>query len=168
MIYFDNAATGFPKSKKVISATEKAMCIAGNPGRSEHIYSIYASEILFSTRERLAGYFGTSPEKIILCPSATYALNISIKGLKKKNSKVMISDMEHNSVIRPSFSENPAIIFQVDIENDKKTIENFKNMLLENISSEKKNSPESISLVVLTHASNICGRILPINEIAKI
>ena len=89
MIYFDNAATGFPKSKSVISATEKAMYISGNSGRSGHIYSIRASEILYSVRESIAELFGTSSERIILCPSATYALNIGIKGLKKEIQKYL-------------------------------------------------------------------------------
>ncbi len=161
MIYFDNAATGFPKSKSVISATEKAMYISGNSGRSGHIYSIRASEILYSVREIIADIFGTSSERIILCPSATYALNIGIKGLKKRNSKVLISDLEHNSVIRPSSSEETALFFEVDINDDKKTIDNFKNVLF-------SNSTNKISLVVITHASNVCGRILPVNEISYI
>ncbi len=168
MIYFDNAATGFPKSKEVISATEKAMKLSGNPGRSEHFYSIYSSEILYMTREKLAETFETTPERIVLCPSATYALNIAIKGLKKTNSKVLISDMEHNSVIRAASADDTTLIFQVDINNDENTINNFKNILFNHLYSESGKSDDCISVVALTHASNVCGRILPIEKIAKI
>lgn len=158
MIYFDNAATGFPKDKAVIQAVKTAIIKSGNPGRSGHKYSIYASELLYSAREELAKYFNTTPEKVILCPSATYALNIAIKGLYKKDKKILISDLEHNSVIRPAFETGETIIFETDINNDIKTIDNFKKKLIDN----------DIGLVVITHASNVCGRILPIEELSSI
>ena len=157
MIYFDNAATGFPKDRLVISAMSRAMATCGNPGRSGHKYSLSASEILYSTREELANLFGTTPEKVVLCPSATYALNIAIKGLFCNSGKILISDLEHNSVIRPSFASGVVEHFAVDIDNDEKTIENFEEKI-----------PDNVSLVVISHASNVCGRILPIEKIATI
>ncbi len=157
MIYFDNAATGFPKGKSVMLAVSQAMRQCGNPGRSEHLYSVYASEILYSAREELANLFHTSSEKVVLCPSATYALNIAIKGLYKGVGKILVSDLEHNSVIRPSVSTAETIFFNVDIEDDLTTIENFR-----------KKIDDDVTLVVITHASNVCGRILPVENLASI
>lgn len=157
MIYFDNAATGFPKDKNAVYEITKAIKNCGNPGRSGHKYSIYASEILYSTREELANLFNTVPEKVILCPSTTYALNIAIKGLYNPKGKILISDLEHNSVIRPSVSLGETEVFIVDMDDDNVTLENFKSK----ISCD-------VSIVVVTHASNVCGRILPIEKIASI
>lgn len=177
MIYFDNAATGFPKPKQIVREVSNAMFKCGNSGRSGHKYSIFSSEILYSAREELANLYGTNPENVILTTSATYALNIAIKGLCKKNSKILISDVEHNSVIRPSNASGEILVFDVDIENDLKTVENFTKKILENLKKDSVNNSSNnisgktlneISLVVITHASNVCGRVLPVEEIASI
>ncbi len=157
MIYFDNAATGLPKDKNVIKAMMSAMMSCGNPGRSGHKFSEKASEILFLTREALADMFGAKTENVILCHNATQSLNMAIKGLHEEGKKILMSDLEHNSVIRPSSSIANIKVFKVDINDDEKTIENFISCL-----------SDDISTVVVTHASNVCGRIIPINEISKI
>ncbi len=154
--YFDNAATGFPKSKSVINEITKALSRCGNPGRSEHEYSVYASEVLYSVRETLAKFFSTDPENVILCPSSTYALNMAIKGLYKDNSKIIISDLEHNSVYRPAIATGKTCVFCTDIENDENTLYEFK-----------KTITTDTSIAVVTHASNVCGRILPVEEMAN-
>ncbi len=157
MIYFDNAATGLPKDKSITKAMIYAMANCGNPGRSGHKFSEKASEILFSTREALGNMFGAKTENVILCYNATHSLNMAIKGIHKTGNKILMSDLEHNSVIRPSSSIAEIKVFNVDIDNDEKTIENFKLSLTDDVST-----------VVVTHASNVCGRIIPIKEISKI
>jgi selenocysteine lyase/cysteine desulfurase len=157
MIYFDNAATGLPKDKSVAKAMLSAMINCGNPGRSGHKFSENASEIIFLTREALGDMFGAKAENVILCYNATHGLNMAIKGLYKSGTKILMSDLEHNSVIRPSSTIADIKIFNIDIDDDKKTIENFKKCLT-----------DDVSIVVVTHASNVCGRIIPINEISKI
>jgi len=155
--YFDNAATGFPKSKKVINEITNALLKCGNPGRSGHEYSVYASEVLYSARDTIAKFFSTNPENVILCPSSTYALNMAIKGLYKDNSNIIISDLEHNSVLRPAKATGKTIIFCTDVEDDEKTLSEFRKSLTTNT-----------AIAVVTHASNVCGRILPVEEMAKI
>ena len=103
MIYFDNAATSFPKPKEVIDAYNfclKKSC--GNPGRSSHSLSLRASEVIYEARERVASFLNSyKPEGIVFTYNATHALNIAIKGFIHAKSHVIISDMEHNSVLRP-------------------------------------------------------------------
>ena len=103
MIYLDNAATSFPKPKSVIEATEK--CIkkyCANSGRSSHKLAMITSREIYKTREAISDFlFFDYPENICFTLNATYALNIAIKSIITENCHVLISDLEHNSVLRP-------------------------------------------------------------------
>ena len=103
IIYLDNAATSFPKPRAVLKET--ARCIkeyCGNPGRSSHYLSIKAAEAIYEAREAVSTILNTNkPENVVFTQNATYALNIALKSFIPENSHIIISDMEHNSVIRP-------------------------------------------------------------------
>ena len=105
MIYLDNAATSFPKPKPVIKEVNK--CIAkycANPGRSGHKLAIECSEMIYSTREEIADFLNYEfPEHVIFCNNATHGLNLAIKGVVNRKMHVIISDLEHNSVLRPLY-----------------------------------------------------------------
>ena len=47
---------------------------------------------------------------IFKAPNATYALNFAIKGCVEKDTKVLISGFEHNSVIRPLYATGADIV----------------------------------------------------------
>ena len=155
MIYFDNAATMMPKSKAVINAMANAMKSCGNAGRSGHIYAQNSAVTVFECRKKLARAFNTRPECVIFTSSATEALNIAIKGTNRKKGVSVVSSMEHNSVMRPlnTLRKNGETLlrqFLVDLKSDSKTAENFAAV------------SGSATNVVITHASNVCGRILPV------
>lgn len=159
MIYLDNAATTFPKPPVV--ADEISRCIkkyCGNPGRSSHKLSILSAEKIYEARELVAETFGSCAENVAFTFNTTYALNIAIKGYLKYGTHVLISDMEHNSVLRPVDYLSSQKLCTYDIfesnENDDITIENIKNKIRSNT-----------SMIVCTHASNICSRRLPIEKI---
>ncbi len=161
MIYFDNAATSMPKPKSVSAAMIEAMKSCGNPGRSGHSYALKAAETVYDCRKKLAKLFNTRPECVIFTSSATEAINIAIKGTNRPGGVTLVSSMEHNAVIRPlnSIRKNSQTVlrqFLVDLNNDHITCENF---------SAVSNSATS---VVLTHASNVCGRILPIKRLRQL
>ena len=103
MIYFDNAATSFPKPREVIRELQK--CVSsylGNPGRSSHKLSVMAAEKIYSVREKISDHLGvTTPEQIVFTYNATHALNLAIKSFVTKDCHVLTSDFEHNSVVRP-------------------------------------------------------------------
>ncbi|MBE6573952.1 MAG: aminotransferase class V-fold PLP-dependent enzyme [Ruminococcaceae bacterium] len=103
LIYFDNAATTFPKPDEVYRAVQK--CIeeyCGNPGRSGHRLSLESARTVYRCRESLCSLFGLrEPENVIFTLNTTYALNIAISSVAKKEDHVLISNIEHNSVIRP-------------------------------------------------------------------
>ncbi|NTW07648.1 MAG: aminotransferase class V-fold PLP-dependent enzyme, partial [Syntrophaceae bacterium] len=101
IIYFDNAATSWPKPPEIIAAMQNYLQnIGGSPGRSGHRLSIEAARIVFDTREKLAQLFNVpDPLQIVLTKNATEALNIAIFGLLKPGDHVITSSMEHNSVM---------------------------------------------------------------------
>ena len=105
-IYLDNAATSFPKPDCVIEKLNfclKKYC--GNPGRSSHSLSVQSAEAIYSAREKIAKMLSTdSPERVVFLYNATHALNLAIKTLITEKCHVLISDFEHNSVIRPLYS----------------------------------------------------------------
>ena len=106
MIYLDNAATSYPKPKWTYLALLKCLREAvGNPSRSSHLPSFRALETIYSVREKVADLFSVNdPELVVLTSNATHSLNLAIKALAKENSHVIISDLEHNSVVRPLVS----------------------------------------------------------------
>ena len=74
----------------------------GNPGRGSHSLAARSSAALYECREEAASLFGLEDcGGAALFPNATYALNSAIFGLVEPGSHVVISDMEHNSVLRP-------------------------------------------------------------------
>lgn len=158
MIYLDNAATGFPKSDAVLRAMQEAFGSCGNPSRGSHAPAQNADRVLFRCRQLLAERFGSTPENVILTKNATEALNLAIKGLYRPGSEVLTSTLEHNAVMRPlhalRFAQEITLKqFRVDLADDAVTVENFR------IAAGGR-----ASMAVVTHASNVCGRILPIRE----
>ena len=163
MIYFDNAATTFPKPLNVIKASNEALKFSANPGRSGYKSSMLASEKIFECRQKSADFFGLeNVENCILVPSCTIALNTVIHGILKKNDHVVISSLEHNSVLRPiqKLAEKGIITYDVAevFEKDAdKTVEAFR-----------KAMNDKTKLVVCTHASNVFGLKLPVKRISAL
>lgn len=168
MIYLDNAATSFPKPKRVIA--EESLCLkkyCGNPGRGSHKISMRAMEKVFECREEIASFFHSeSPENVVFTLNTTMALNTVIKGLLSPGDHVLISDLEHNAVFRP--------IDRLAREG------NVSYDVFPSFADDPARSPEKISrelqklirpntrMVVCTHASNICSITMPIAKIGEI
>src|SRR4030066_1435826 len=95
MIYFDNAATSWPKPPEVKEAMVRFIEeIGANPGRSGHLLSIQAARIIYEAREALAGLFHVAaPLRIIFTLNATESLNLAMKGLLKPGDHVLTSSM---------------------------------------------------------------------------
>ncbi|TET66604.1 MAG: aminotransferase class V-fold PLP-dependent enzyme, partial [Candidatus Zixiibacteriota bacterium] len=103
IIYFDNAATSFPKAPGVPEAVADFLRdIGANPGRSGHSQSIAAARILFAARESLCRLFGIEDSRrLILTSGATEAINLVLRGLLPQGFRVLTTPLEHNAVMRP-------------------------------------------------------------------
>ena len=103
MIYFDNAATSWPKPGTVTRAMSDFMDNVGaNPGRSGHRLSVEAGRIVLEAREKVAKLFGADdPTRVVFGLNATDTLNLAIRGVLERGDHVITGGMEHNSVMRP-------------------------------------------------------------------
>lgn len=162
MIYLDNAATTFPKPDCVIDAIcDFLKNCGGNPSRGGHALSQLSGEKVFLCREELASLIGApSPEQIIFTKNTTEALNLAIKGVLSYGDEVIISSMEHNSVLRSCVDlEKEGVVIKI-VRSDSSGIIN----------------PEDVSalitkktkLICITHVSNVVGSINPVREICSL
>lgn len=163
MIYLDNAATTFPKPQEVIRESCRCMeSYCGNPGRGSHRMAVRASEALFRCRAAAAELLGCpQAERVAFTLNATYALNMAIKGLVPPGSHVVISDMEHNSVLRPVEKLRTEYGVSYSVFSTGGGEDAVINSLCENIK-------ENTSAVICLHASNLIGRVLPAKRIGDI
>lgn len=163
IIYFDHAATSWPKPQCVFNAISGALREkGGNPGRSGHKLSVNAAKAIYECRESVCKLFSFDfPERVIFTQNATYALNMAIKGLCRRGNHVLISNFEHNSVLRPLHALLPFGVeysmFDASDENEEETVFCFKRAIKSNTKA-----------AVITAASNVCGKILPLEKISKI
>ena len=165
--YLDNAATSFPKPPSV--AREMRRCIdyyCGNAGRGSHKLSLFAANKIYECREEICTLINApAPENIIFVPSCTYGLNLIIKGILKYGDHVLISDMEHNSVLRPisKLSSEGKISFDIftALSNPNKSDESILNEI-------EKKLRKNTKLLICTHQSNICSFSLPIEKIGDL
>jgi cysteine desulfurase/selenocysteine lyase len=162
MIYLDNAATSWPKPPGVLKAMTEVMEQAGgNPGRSGHRLSIAAARVIYDTREALARFFGIDdPLRVIFTGNATQALNLVLRGMLHPGDRVVTSSMEHNAVMRPlRHLEKGGVRLNVVACATDGSLE---------IGDLEKALDSRTKLVVMTHASNVVGTLMPIVDIATI
>lgn len=162
MVYFDNAATSFPKPKVVYDNIIEAMtCYGANPGRSGHKIALKASRGIFDTRSQISKLFNIkNPMNVILTFNCTESLNMGIKGVLKPGDHVITTSMEHNSVLRPIVFLETLGIKHTIVEGDSMGRISPKDI-------EDSIRPET-KLIVTTHISNLTGTIMDVESIGKI
>src|SRR3989338_32457 len=161
-IYLDNAATSFPKPESVYKAVSDTLRKYGSsPGRGGHKMSIQTERLIFETRERIASFFNVpSSSNVIFTFNVTMGINLTLKGFLKAGDHVLTSSMEHNAVMRPLKRLEKESIGKTVVQCSKEGFLNPKDI-------EKEIKPDT-KLIVITHASNVVGTILPIREVGEI
>jgi cysteine desulfurase family protein len=162
IIYFDNAATSWPKPPETIAAMQNYMQnIGGSPGRSGHRLSVEAARIVFDTREKLAMLFNVSdPLHIVLTKNATEALNIAIFGFLKPGDHVITSGMEHNSVMRPLRAMEARGVDVTVISCDREGLIDPEQIV--------RAIRKKTKAIFITHASNVTGTVMPVTDIGRV
>ena len=162
MIYLDHAATSWPKPPAVLAAMHDFLENAGgNPGRSGHRLSVAAGRIVYDAREAVAELFNASdPLRVIFTLNATHAINIALHGLLRPGDRVVTSGIEHNAVMRPLRGlEGQGVQVAVIPCRADGTLD---------LSAAEQTITRGTRLVVLNHASNVMGTILPVARIAAL
>lgn len=162
MIYFDNAATTFPKPRSVIKNMVFFMekCSA-NPGRGGHKLSRIAGQKIRDSRENIADFFNINDfKRLVFTLNDTYALNMAIHGVLKPGDHVITTVYEHNSILRPLMKLSKQGVAVTVLDGNMKGEISFK-QLTESIQPNTK-------MVATCIASNALGNIMPVEEIGRI
>ena len=161
-IYFDNSSTSFPKAPNVGRAMgEFIENGAFNINRGSYEGAYEAGSAVLDTREMLKDLFNCPNSKnVVFTPSVTYSLNFFIKGFLKPGDHVLVTSVEHNAVMRPLVQmEKLGVEFDA-VPCDEEggvTADDFRAYIKENTKA-----------IITTHASNVCGTIIPIEEIGAL
>ena len=161
-IYFDNGSTSWPKAPGVAEAMSELLTKGAfniNRGNYEGAYEVEG--LVLETREKLAKMFHCEESKrVLFSPGITHSLNYFIKGFLKAGDHVIVSGIEHNAVMRP-LRQMEACGVTYDIaataEDGSVTAEAIEALV----------RPET-KAVIISHASNVCGTVLPIEAIGQV
>lgn len=167
MIYLDTAATSYQKPQSVYDRAEEAMRrLCANPGRSGHQPALEASRAVYETREKAAAFFGVEEaERVIFTSNATDALNLGIQGIAKPGGHIVVTSMEHNSVLRPVH----ALSQQNGMQRLDYTVVQGESVTgVVTATQIAAAIRKDTCLVVCTHAANTTGTLMPIQEIASL
>ena len=168
-IYLDNASTTFPKPREVADAVYQYMTgVGSNIGRGGYTSAYAAEEAVFAARQLLCDFFGGEDAKnVVFTKNVTEALNVIIRGLLQPGDHVLVSAMEHNAVMRPlqligrelePGEQAPAAV----ISFSRIPCDREGNLELEAL---PKLVQQRTKAVIMTHASNVCGTLLPIDKV---
>jgi cysteine desulfurase family protein len=166
MIYLDNAATSWPKPPGVVEAMTRFMeQVGANPGRSGHRLSVEAGRIVYEARALVAALLNVSdPLRVVFGANATEALNLAFWGYLRPGDHVVTSSMEHNSVMRPL---RALAAGQQGGPIDLTVVPCSAEGFLRPEDLEAALRPNA-SMIALSHASNVCGSLLPVREAGAI
>ena len=160
-IYLDNGSTSFPKAPGVGKAMANFIENVGvNIGRGGYEEAYSAAEVVLDTREKLCKLFHfDQPENVVFTSGITASMNILLKGLLQPGDRVLTTSMEHNAVMRPlrQLEQEGVEVVLIPCKDDGTLdFEAFIDLA----------TPGTRALV-MTHASNMCGTVMPVQEVAE-
>ncbi len=161
-VYLDNAATSFPKPEIVYQAIEAFMRRGGgSPARGSYSKAQEAERIVVKLRSKLSQLLGSrDPSRLIFTPNSTDAINLALKGWLQDGDNVVVTNLEHNAVLRPLWGLKRSRNITVAVVNANSRGEINPDDLAKAITPKTR-------LVACVHASNVLGTIQPIHEIAR-
>lgn len=130
-----------------------------NRGNYEGAYEIEG--VVLDTREQLAQLFHARNSRgVVFTPSVTYSLNYFLKGFLRAGDHIVVSGLEHNAVMRPLEQ-----MIRQGVSYDIAPVDRDGNL---DVSDLEACINERTKAVLITHASNVCGTVLPIETIGHI
>jgi len=162
IIYIDNSATSFPKAPGVSDVMKEFIDNVGcNVNRGGYKDSYDVGLEIFKARQLISDLFYTGdPQEVVFTPSVTYSLNMLLQGYLKKGDHIITTSMEHNSVMRPLHTLlQRGVAYDVALCDNEGSLE--INSIIPLIRKETK-------AIVMLHASNVCGTVMPIENVADV
>ena len=162
--YFDNAATTFPKPSSVYDYADAFYRNSGgNIGRGGNALAVAAGDVAKAAKENLRKLYGCPVSEVVFTASATDALNRILLGLGlAADDIVYCTPFEHNAVTRPLFhlAETAGIEVKMLSFDTAALVPHYKEI-------EEDFADQPPRIVVMTHASNVCGAVVPVERIAR-
>ena len=160
-IYLDNAATSFPKPPEVAQAVFDYMTKGGcNINRGGYQSAYDTEELVFDTRQMLCDLFdGADCRNVIFTKTVTESLHVLLKGYLRVGDHILVSSMEHNAVMRPlvQLQAKGVEFTRIPCTTEGQLCVDAMEGLLQ----------PNTKAVLLTHASNVCGTVLPIRKVGE-
>jgi cysteine desulfurase len=162
-VYLDHAATT-PVHPKVLEAMLPYFTVKfGNPSNL-HDIGREAKNAVEEARATTAALVGAKPEEIFFTSSGAESNNFALKGLVQANDRkgnhIIVSQIEHFSVLHPVKTLEKSGFKVTYIDTDKTGLVNPDDIA--------KAVTKDTVLVSIMHANNEIGTIQPIEEISKI
>ena len=158
-IYFNNAATTWPKPEEVYAATDRCFRELTSPMRSA-----LGDRTLQACREEVAGFLGiVDPSRLVFTPGCTYSLNMAILGQDfARGGRLLMSSVEHHATSRPmrKLAREGGHELLVAPYRPEEPID------LGYVEDALKGG--DVRLVACTMASNVTGDILPAREVVRL
>jgi len=158
-IYLDNASTAFPKAPGVAEAVYHFIEDSGcNIHRGGYDMAYSAEEAVFRTRQMLAELFhGGDCRNVVFTKNITESLNVLLKGFLKPGDHILVSAMEHNAMMRPlqQLVKQGVTFDRIPCREDGSLVTEAMEGLLR---------PNTVAVAML-HASNVCGTVMPAEEV---
>lgn len=163
--YFDNAATTFPKPGCVYDFADSFYRNSGgNIGRGGNALAVAAGNVAKAAKDNLRKLYGCPASEVVFTASATDALNRILLGLGLcSGDAVYCTPFEHNAVTRPLHHLSEVCGIEVKVlPFDTEALEPRLDEIEAAFDSRRP------KLVVVTHASNVCGAVVPVEKIARL
>ena len=162
-IYLDQASTSFPKASSVAQTVYDYLSgSAVNVNRGSYRAAYSVEEQIFETREQLRRLFHFDSGKgknVIFTENITTSLNILLKGILQPGDHVLVTAMEHNAVMRPLVQ-----LQKQGVDFDRIPCSSDGSLLLDKAAELLR---PTTKLLVCLHASNVCGTMMPAQEIGN-
>ncbi len=161
MIYLNQAATTYPKPKQVLDAVSDAIA---NPPQGQFRSSAASGDIFVECKKNLARLFGTKNyEKIYFTSGATAGANALFYGLEFENKRIVVSQTEHNSILRPAMNLTDKVTEGIILPCDE--IGRISVEQLDKVLSEYE---DTVDAVFINHCSNVTGVIQNLSGVAEV
>ena len=166
-MYLNNAATTWPKPECVSRAMSEFLLKGGaNSSRgSSSERDMNTMNIILDCRIKLAEFFGgydnANPLLVTFTSNITEAINVVLRGFFRPGMRAITTSMEHNAVMRPlrALEQKGLTLCVLPCDSEGR---------LNPSELERELSSSKYDMMIMSHASNVCGTVQPLEEAAEI
>jgi len=161
IVYLDNAATSFSPEPVVAALVEFEHQYRANVGRGVHRLTRIASQRYWHAHEKVAEFIGGTEGTTVFVKNTTEAINMVAQGMSwEPGERIVTTILEHHSNLLP-WMNLKSLGVEVDVVDIRKDLTVDPSCIETAITDRTK-------LVAVTHASNVTGTLVPVEEISTI